>query len=732
MSDRSGTEAAAGQHLAAQRIAALERTVEQQQQRLSQLESTVHQQRAQLSHLEAFILRQQAASAMPRMESPGLPAQHASEAALSDSMKQLTGALERKLRASDAFVDAGLKPELSNLNAASPPQAVGRPQALGAAAGGLAERPHRASCEFTTPPPVPMPTSGAAAAAGLLIADTTIVPWALSSHGGSRAGSQSASQNASREPTPPDSDRRRTPRPNISAGRTTAPAAGGPVTASFSPAVSGDGVAKASAAHSRRRGSPSARPAMGGSSRPASGSSGAGRSRPSSGRRHPRLEQVATLETQQAEQPVTGIAVSECGGGLVSAGLDGQLQLWSLADEPQGLGTTTRSAQSWRRTLTQPVGGGEINGIALCGSLLACGCQDGSVRLFRLLKEGGSFVLYSLLRKQHTGALGTPSADATAAAPGQGGVSAPAATAPTEVMCVTLSTAHASRNSPLLASGAQDGSVCLWDSSSGRLVRRFEAHARGGKGWVMALVLARHEDGRRGLLLTASYDHTVRVWMRPADDIGGGAVGASWGWGADCNGSGCGHSAFASDTSAGGTGAGTGWTLAHTLEGHTDGVLGVELSRTRRHAFSSSEDRSVRAWELQSGACLCVMQAHESSVSAIGWHPSSGCLATGAEDGIVHLWDVSALEESPGHPGPGAVGEIKPCRLVQTLCIEHSEVLCLATSADGTAIFCGLDDGAIALLAASSATEPPTDRAVVAAERPYGGKQGLRASPRAK
>ena len=106
-----------------------------------------------------------------------------------------------------------------------------------------------------------------------------------------------------------------------------------------------------------------------------------------------------------------------------------------------------RSAQSWRRTLVQPVGGGEINGMALLGSVLACGCQDGSVRLFRVLKEAGAFVLYSLMRREH----GVASARLEERVDERADAAAPAVN---EVMCVALS-ALASRSAPTVASGAQ-------------------------------------------------------------------------------------------------------------------------------------------------------------------------------------------------------------------------------------------------------------------------------------
>ena len=68
-------------------------------------------------------------------------------------------------------------------------------------------------------------------------------------------------------------------------------------------------------------------------------------------------------------------------------------------------------------------------------------------------------------------------------------------------------------------------------------------------------------------------------------------------------------------------------------------------------------------------------------------------LATGAEDGSVHLWDVSAFDDVSGARAQA--------ELVQTLSIDHCEILCIAPSADGTALFCGLDDGTFALLGAA-------------------------------
>ena len=64
---------------------------------------------------------------------------------------------------------------------------------------------------------------------------------------------------------------------------------------------------------------------------------------------------------------------------------------------------------------------------------------------------------------------------------------------------------------------------------------------------------------------------------------------------------------------------------------------------------------------------------------------------------MVHLWDVSSFEDSAPSSRGGGAREAR-AEVVQTLHLEHSEVLCIVPSADGTALVCGLDDGSFALL----------------------------------
>jgi WD40 repeat protein len=288
----------------------------------------------------------------------------------------------------------------------------------------------------------------------------------------------------------------------------------------------------------------------------------------------------------------------------------------------------------------------------------------------------GTWMLYSLLRLQHTNAGGR------GLAPDGGGPQH-------EVMCVGLASAGGGRAAPLLVSGAQDGSVCVWHPSTGAWLDTIRAH----DGWVMALALGRRRDeagGDETLLLTGSFDKTLKVWAKRADPAAAAAAPPA---AAAPNGpSGLGGTGRAGSPSPQGGGQ---WALEHTLE-HESGVLAVELSRQRRLCYAGGDDGTVSVWALLRGERLFVLRGHTKGVCAIGQHLASGCLATGSEDGAVRLWDTAALTDPDEPPA-------ETPRCVNALELKHddgtdAEVLSIVPSADGTALFCGLDDGCIALL----------------------------------
>ena len=76
------------------------------------------------------------------------------------------------------------------------------------------------------------------------------------------------------------------------------------------------------------------------------------------------------------------------------------------------------------------------------------------------------------------------------------------------------------------------------------------------------------------------------------------------------------------------------------LEGHTASVLGVALSAHGSRALSGSEDKTVRLWDLATGACLHVLEGHADSVLSLAFSPDGNRALSGSKDKTVRSWDL--------------------------------------------------------------------------------------------
>jgi WD40 repeat protein len=158
----------------------------------------------------------------------------------------------------------------------------------------------------------------------------------------------------------------------------------------------------------------------------------------------------------------------------------------------------------------------------------------------------------------------------------------------------------------LLASGSTDRTVRLWDMHTRECVAVLEGHTDSVDS------VAFSPDSH--LLASASRDYTVRLW-----DVSERKA------------------AFP----------------MYVLQGHSDWVFSVSFSPDGRHLASASWDRTVRLWNVPEGAPGPVLQ-HSRAARCVAFSPvnESSMLATGCDDGIIRLWDVSnqqLLRELQGH-----------------------------------------------------------------------------------
>ena len=77
-----------------------------------------------------------------------------------------------------------------------------------------------------------------------------------------------------------------------------------------------------------------------------------------------------------------------------------------------------------------------------------------------------------------------------------------------------------------------------------------------------------------------------------------------------------------------------------TIFAHEGYVLDLAFSPDGRHLVTTSEDRSVRLWEIPSGRRVATFHGHTDFVQAVAFRPDGRELATGSLDGSVKVWNL--------------------------------------------------------------------------------------------
>lgn len=147
-----------------------------------------------------------------------------------------------------------------------------------------------------------------------------------------------------------------------------------------------------------------------------------------------------------------------------------------------------------------------------------------------------------------------------------------------------------------LASGSWDKCVRIWDLSILDSVVTLEGHD------APVTHLSWRPSGPRdfGIIATSSADNTAKLWE-----------------------------------------SGSGKKL-ETLVNHSGWVLGTSFTSDGEVLATSSWDRSICLWNAQTAKLSGTFQGHSSGVWTCAFQPqnASGLLCSGAEDGILKLWDM--------------------------------------------------------------------------------------------
>ena len=155
-----------------------------------------------------------------------------------------------------------------------------------------------------------------------------------------------------------------------------------------------------------------------------------------------------------------------------------------------------------------------------------------------------------------------------------------------------------------IASGGEDGTVRLWDVTTGTEARILRADASS----VNAVCFSR--DGK--FVAGGSNDRMVRVWS-VADGI-----------------------------------------LVAAFAGHQASVNAVAFSPDGRWIGSGGEDATVCIWDVEKRGMAATLK-HSGKVSDLAFSPDGALIATASQNGTVQLWDVLEQKQRKafsGHQGP--------------------------------------------------------------------------------
>ncbi|KAH6999495.1 WD40-repeat-containing domain protein [Ilyonectria destructans] len=220
-----------------------------------------------------------------------------------------------------------------------------------------------------------------------------------------------------------------------------------------------------------------------------------------------------------------------------------------------------------------------------------------------------------------------------------------------------LSTTFSSKTHEL-ASISEDGSVRLWDGSTGLFLHMLNTHPRS----VLSAVFFDHRT-----LLAAMNDGTVQVWRTQFGTLQQiltghvASVSSATFWNdllafGCCNGTVVLYQ-FRMDGDA------ISMCLQRTLEGHEGSIKSVVLSS--HYVVSLSSQHSIRIWEAKTGHQLHHITGHAGcgftdndaplSVAIHSLVLGDGWLASALSDGTVRLWDIKTGQSwhtLQGHAGP--------------------------------------------------------------------------------
>ncbi|NER53051.1 MAG: WD40 repeat domain-containing protein, partial [Symploca sp. SIO1A3] len=81
-----------------------------------------------------------------------------------------------------------------------------------------------------------------------------------------------------------------------------------------------------------------------------------------------------------------------------------------------------------------------------------------------------------------------------------------------------------------------------------------------------------------------------------------------------------------------------------TLREHTNSIFSVTFSPNGQILASGSDDHTIRLWNTGNGKCYKILQGHTNAVRTVAFSPDGKILASGSSDGTIKFWDIQTGE----------------------------------------------------------------------------------------
>ncbi|PTB63912.1 YVTN repeat-like/Quino protein amine dehydrogenase [Trichoderma citrinoviride] len=78
-----------------------------------------------------------------------------------------------------------------------------------------------------------------------------------------------------------------------------------------------------------------------------------------------------------------------------------------------------------------------------------------------------------------------------------------------------------------------------------------------------------------------------------------------------------------------------------TLEGHASFVWSIDYSADLMQIVSGSYDKTIKTWDITTGACLQTFEGHTKSVETVAFTADSRRIVSGSDDQSIKIWDLT-------------------------------------------------------------------------------------------